>query len=230
MYLSLADVARLEQDTASASSGLDMKELNRLIEERRGLAGEIGEAARSGYSSVQDPVSHFFSARKAGKTAELGAREKMIADEIALQQALLTSQSRSGGVGGLDFDFSAKESEALTLGDIQREKEDRERIDDAWSDFTKPKPGKTDFNFGEALYYFLQQTNGVFPSQYKTELRIFKNPVDGEDWSGALPEYYDLVIEASRNPENLDKNVDPRRAQEKYIQDQLNKWHSFQRE
>ena len=153
----------------------------------------------------------------------------MIADEIALQQALLTSQSRSGGVGGLDFDFSAAESEALTLGDIVREKEDRERIDDAWSDFTKPKPGKTDFNFGEALYYFLQQTNGVFPSQYKTELRIFKNPVDGEDWSGALPEYYDLVIEASRNPENLDKNVDPRRAQEKYIQDQLNKWHSFQR-
>jgi len=228
ILLMKAQIAKIEQDRTSAP-GLDMKELNRLIKERRGLAGEIGEAARSGYSSVQDPVSHFFSARKAGKTAELGAREKMIADEIALQQALLTSQSRSGGVGGLDFDFSAAESEALTLGDIVREKEDRERIDDAWSDFTKPKPGKTDFNFGEALYYFLQQTNGVFPSQYKTELRIFKNPVDGEDWSGALPEYYDLVIEASRNPENLDKNVDPRRAQEKYIQDQLNKWHSFQR-
>ena len=85
----------------TSSSVGDRTKLDELIEERRGLAGEIVEAARSGYSSVQDPVSHFFSARKAGKTAELGAREKMIADEIAAEQALLSATSRYGGASSM---------------------------------------------------------------------------------------------------------------------------------
>jgi hypothetical protein len=85
----------------TSSSVGDRTKLDELIEERRGLAGEIGEAARSGYSSVQDPVSHFFSARKAGKTAELGAREKMIADEIAAEQALLSATGRYGGASSM---------------------------------------------------------------------------------------------------------------------------------
>ena len=217
MYLSLADVARLEQDTTSAS-GLDMTELNRLIKERRGLAGEIGEAARSGYSSVQDPVSHFFSARKAGERAELGAREKMIADEIALQQTLLTSQSRSSGVGGLDFDIPAAVSTQLAMGDLVDKKETREMLAKQWNDFVKPERGKTEFDFGEALFYFMQASGNKFPPQLDlTERKVFKDPTTQEPSAGNLKDYYLKVLQHALTIE------DPG-DREEFIFDTLNKW------
>ena len=218
MYLSLADVARLEQDTASASSGLDMKELNRLIEERRGLAGEIGEAARSSYSSVQDPVSHFFSARKAGKTAELVAKEKMIADEIDLQKALLTSQSRSGGIGGLDFDIPAAVSTQLAMGDLVDKKETQEMLAKQWNDFIKPKQGHHDFDFGEALFYFMQGSGNKFPPQLDlTERKVFKDPTTQEPSVGNLKDYYLLVLQHALTIEDLGDR-------EEFIVDTLNNW------
>ena len=218
MWLSLADVARVEQDPASVSSGLDMTELNRLIKERRGLAGEIGEAARSGYSSVQDPVSHFFSARKAGKTAELDAREKMIADEIALQQDLLTSQSRSGGIGGLDFDIPAAVSTQLAMGDLVDEKEERERLAKQWNDFIKPKQGKHDYDWGEALFYFMQGSGNKFPPQLDiTERKVFKDPTTGQPSAGNLKDYYLKVLQHALTIE------DPS-DREEFIIETLNQW------
>jgi hypothetical protein len=216
IWLMKAQIARIEQDRTSAT-GLDMTELNRLIKERRGLAGEIGEVARSGYSSVQDPVSHFFSARKAGKTAELAAREKMIADEIALQQALLTSQSRSGGVGGLDFDFSAKESEALTIGDLIQDQKEKESLDKAWANIYKPNTYGDLPKFGKTLRDFVRGFGRRFPSGLTTNVRVYKNHVTGEDWQSTLPEYYDLVMKKA-------SEIEDRKDREKYIEEELDKW------
>jgi hypothetical protein len=218
IWLSLADVARLEQDPASASSGLDMTELNRLLEERRGLAGEIGEAARSGYSSIQDPVSHFFSARKAGKTAELVAREKMIADEINLQKSLLTSQSRSGGIGGLDFDIPAAVSTQLAMGDLVDKKETQEMLAKQWNDFIKPKPGQHDFDWGEALFYFMKGSGNKFPPQLNlTERKVFVHPTTEQPSAGNLKDYYLLVLQHALRIEDLGDR-------EEFIVDTLNEW------
>jgi len=83
------------------SSVSDRTRLDELLEERRSMATDIGKAARASYSSIQDPVSHFFSARKAGERAELAAKSAALTNEIATEQALLNVGSRYGGASSM---------------------------------------------------------------------------------------------------------------------------------
>ena len=160
---------------AGAGTGNDLaKALAALKQEKMTLASEIGEAARSGYSSVQDPVGHFFSARKAGKTAELGAREKVLADQTALLARLSGS---AGAPTSIMEALTAAESEMVTgVGSNKFELQKQKHKQAAWTNILRgeqgnPKPG----GFMRAMKLYLLM--------YNTPPEGFKNSI-ASDWEG----------------------------------------------
>ena len=185
VWLNKAQIAKIEQDM-STSSSIDMTALNNLLQERRNLSKDIGEAARSGYASIGSTGGHFLGARSAGRKAELSARDAALADEIGLQKALLTAQAGGKGVGGLDFDLSAAESEAITLRDINRIKEENERLGKQWDAAIKAKDGK----FAEAFIIFYGQTGGKIPIEYQGQIRA----IPDTGMKGDLGAYYQSLL------------------------------------
>jgi len=161
---------------AGAGTGNGLADaLAALKQERMDLASEIGEAGRSGYSSVQDPVSHFFSARKAGKTAELAAKEKVLADQTALLSRL------SGGAGAptsIMDSLTADQSNIITgASDKNYQTEILKNKMKAWSNMMKAA--------GEA------RTPKLGLTQIKNYITVYGTPPDGilnattSDWEGA---------------------------------------------
>ena len=161
---------------AGAGTGNGLADaLAALKQERMDLASEIGEAGRSGYSSVQDPVSHFFSARKAGKTAELAAKEKVLADQTALLSRL------SGGAGAptsIMDSLTADQSNIITGASAKNlQTEILKNKMKAWSNMMKAA--------GEA------RTPKLGLTQIKNYITVYGTPPDGilnattSDWEGA---------------------------------------------
>ena len=76
--------------------------LDNLLKRREELAKEIGEAAGDSYSSYLPRALHYGAAKRAGKLAEAKAMDKVLADQIATERALLSSGSSRAGQP-LDF-------------------------------------------------------------------------------------------------------------------------------
>jgi len=76
--------------------------LDNLLKRREKLAKEIGEAASGSYSSYLPRALHYGAAKRAGKLAEAKAMDKVLADQIATERALLSSGSSRAGQA-LDF-------------------------------------------------------------------------------------------------------------------------------
>jgi len=208
VWLNIAQIAKIEQDKGTSSS-IDMTALNNLLQERRGLSEEIGEAARSGYASIGSTGGHFLGARSAGRQAELSARDAALADEIGLQKALLTAQAGGKGAGGLDYELTADQRNLVSLAEINKAKEERELLQEQWDEAIKA----TDGEFGEAIDLFIKQTGGKIPPQYKDQERF----IPELNKAGNVIDYYRHLIKKQQKAiENNDDDF--------YLQDELNKW------
>jgi hypothetical protein len=89
-------------------------------------------------------------------------------------------------VGGLDFDLSAAESEAITLRDINRIREENERLGKQWDAAIKAKDGK----FAEAFMIFYGQTGGKIPIEYQGQIRA----IPDTGMKGDLGAYYQSLL------------------------------------
>jgi hypothetical protein len=163
---------------AGAGTGNSLADaLAKLKQERMDLAPEIGEAARSGYSSIQDPVSHFFSARKAGETAELAARAGILRE----QTELLARLSGGGGAGvptSIIDSLTADQKNIITGASAKNiQTEILKHKMKAWSSMMKVA--------GEA------RTPKLGLTQIKNYITVYGTPPDGilnattSDWAGA---------------------------------------------
>ena len=99
----------------------DTTTLDKLLARREGIAGDIGKAARSSYSSSLPRILHYGAAKSAGELAEAGAMDKTLADQISAERGILSALGRGGkslsstadfmnaftGVGGRDVDTLA---------------------------------------------------------------------------------------------------------------------------
>ena len=197
VWLNKAQIAKIEQDM-NTSSSIDMTALNNLLQERRNLSKDIGEAARSGYASIGSTGGHFLGARSAGRQAELSARDAALADEIGLQKALLTAQAGGKGVGGLDYELTADQRNLVSLAEINKAREERELLQEQWDAAIKTEEG----DFAEALILFIGQTGGRLPPQYQGQIR--KIPGLGKD--GDLLEYYLYLLGLEENGKPLGKS------------------------
>jgi hypothetical protein len=206
VWLNKAQIAKIEQDM-STSSSIDMTALNNLLQERRNLSKDIGEAARSGYASIGSTGGHFLGARSAGRKAELSARDAALADEIGLQKALLTAQAKGEGVGGLDFDFTAKESENFTLADLIKQEKEDEDARNLWLDIQKLTTTKAgNPKLGKALQGYLQATNGQVPPPYQGEERLIPKLKGTDDEVMTLSDYYYYVLQKAATDTSISIN------------------------
>jgi hypothetical protein len=90
--------------------------LDNLLKRREKLAKEIGEAASGSYSSYLPRALHYGAAKRAGKLAEAKAMDKVLADQIATERALLSSGSSRAGQA-LDFTADFRNRFAGLSGD-----------------------------------------------------------------------------------------------------------------
>jgi len=200
-------LAKIERDKTTAGSSIDMTALNNLLQERRDLSKDIGEAARSGYASIGSTGGHFLGARSAGRKAELSARDAALADEIGLQKALLTAQAKGEGVGGLDFDFTAKESENFTLADLIKQEKEDEDARNLWLDIQKLTTTKAgNPKLGKALQGYLQATNGQVPPPYQGEERLIPKLKGTDDEVMTLSDYYYYVLQKAATDTSISIN------------------------
>jgi len=212
-FMRRARIAKLEQDQATAGSQIDLSKLEELQAERRTLAPQIGAAARAGVATVGSPSGRYLAGLTAGKQAETAALDKALVGEIDIQKAILNAQARAGTTSGeLDFDLTAKESEAFSLQEITKQKEERELLQNQWDEAVKAQDGK----FGKALQLFINQTGGKLPPAYQDQERA----IPGTGGAGNLLDYYKIL---------LGKEKEAREANDKsfYLPDELNKWITF---
>jgi len=207
-----SQIAKLEQDAASATPQVDLSKLEALQAERRGLAKEAGSAASSAFSTTGSDAGEFLGKRAAGRAAELSTMDTALADEIAVAKALVTAQANGDIPSGLDIGFSAKEAEAFSLEEITKQKEERELLQNQWDEAVKAQDGK----FGKALQLFINQTGGKLPPAYQDQERA----IPDTGGAGNLLDYYKIL---------LGKEKEAREANDKsfYLPDELNKWITF---
>ena len=93
-YINAFTILAANRGTTSSSVG-DRTKLDQLLKDRKALAGQIGEAARSSHSSYLPRILHHGAAKSVGELAEAGAMDKILADQIATEGALLSA----GGSG-----------------------------------------------------------------------------------------------------------------------------------
>jgi len=208
VWLNIAQIAKIEQDKGTSSS-IDMTALNNLLQERRKLAKQAGNVAHSAYSSTGSAAGELLGKINAGKAAELGAMDTVLADEIGLQKALLTAQAGGKGAGGLDYELTADQRNLVSLAEINKAKEERELLQEQWDEAIKA----TDGEFGEAIDLFIKQTGGKIPPQYKDQERF----IPELNKAGNVIDYYRHLIKKQQKAiENNDDDF--------YLQDELNKW------
>jgi len=75
----------------------DTSTLDTLLKDRKALAGKIGKAARSSYSSSLPRILHYGAAKSAGELAEAEAMDKTLADQISAERGILSAFGRSAG-------------------------------------------------------------------------------------------------------------------------------------
>jgi len=206
VWLNKAQIAKIEQDM-STSSSIDMTALNNLLQERRKLAKQAGDVAHSAYSSTGSAAGELLGKINAREAAELSAMDTVLADEIGLQKALLTAQAGGKGVGGLDFDLSAAESEAITLRDINKIKEENERLGKQWDAAMKAQK----YDFAKAFIAFYGQTGGKLPIEYQDQIRA----IPDTGMKGDLGAYYQSLLKK-----------DPPLEGSK-LRNELEKWNTF---
>jgi hypothetical protein len=88
----------------------DTSTLNTLLARREGIAGDIGKAARSSYSSSLPRILHYGAAKSAGELAEAEAMDKTLADQISAERGILSAYGRgtSGSSMRLPADVLSK--------------------------------------------------------------------------------------------------------------------------
>ena len=183
-----ARIAKLEQDEATTGSQIDLSRLEELQEERRGLAKEAGRAARANVATVGSSSGRYLAGLAAGRAAETAALDKAIGSELDIAKAILNAQARAGTTGGeLDFDLTAKESEAFSLNEITAAAEERERLQKQWDAAIKAEDG----DFADALILFIGQTGGKLPVEYQGQIR----EIPGLGKKGNLLDYYTFLKE-----------------------------------
>ena len=207
-----SQIAKLEQDAASATPQVDLSKLEALQAERRGLAKEAGSVASSAFSTTGSAAGELLGKRAAGRAAELSTMDTALADEINVAKALVTAQANGDIPSGLDIGFSAKEAEAFSLEEITKQKEERELLQNQWDEAVKAQDGK----FGKALQLFINQTGGKLPPAYQDQERA----IPDTGGAGNLLDYYKIL---------LGKEKEAREANDKsfYLPDELNKWITF---
>jgi hypothetical protein len=85
-----------KQAMGAGKGALDTNRLDQLLKDRKALARQIGEAARSSHSSYLPRILHHGAAKSVGELAEAGAMDKILADQIATEGALLGSGGTTG--------------------------------------------------------------------------------------------------------------------------------------
>ncbi len=99
-YVNAFTILSANRGVSSSSVG-DRTKLDSLLKRREELAKEIGEAARSSYTSYGgSSVGHYQKALSAGKRAELEAMDQVLADQINTEKSLL-SNARGSGVSSM---------------------------------------------------------------------------------------------------------------------------------
>ena len=88
----------------------DTSTLDTLLARREGIAGKIGKAARSSYSSSLPRILHYGAAKSAGELAEAEAMDKTLADQISAERGILSAYGRgtSGSSMRLPADVLSK--------------------------------------------------------------------------------------------------------------------------
>ena len=207
-----ARIAKLEQDEATTGSQIDLSRLEELQEERRGLAKEAGRAARANVATVGSPSGRYLAGLAAGRAAETAALDKAIGSEMDIAKAILNAQARTGTTSGeLDFDLTAKESEAFSLQNITAAGDERERLQKQWDAAIKAEDG----DFADALILFIGQTGGKLPVEYQGQIR----KIPGLNKNGDLLEYYLYLVGFKENGQPLSKSQ---------IKKSLEKWATFE--
>ena len=187
-FMRRARIAKLEQDKATTGSQIDLSRLEELQAERRALAGEAGRAARANVATVGSPSGRYLAGLAAGRAAETAALDKAIGSEMDIAKAILNAQARTGTTSGeLDFDLTAKESEAFSLQNITAAGDERERLQKQWDAAIKAEDG----DFADALILFIGQTGGKLPVEYQGQIR----EIPGLGKKGNLLEYYTFLKE-----------------------------------
>ena len=126
--------------SGSTDAPVDRSVLDALIQQRREAAAETGEAARRNYASTSSSLLHNYDAGSAGRAAQAEAVDKAITGDIATELGLLSAQARGSKTNplkGKGFEFHAKESEALTLGNLVDKRANKKFLNDEWSNQTK---------------------------------------------------------------------------------------------
>ena len=207
-FMRRARIAKLEQDKATTGSQIDLSRLEELQAERRALAPQIGEAARANVATVGSPSGRYLAGLAAGRAAETAALDKAIGSEMDIAKAILNAQARAGTTSGeLDFDLTAKESEAFSLQNIVTAQEERERLEKQWDAAIKAEDG----DFADALILFIGQTGGKLPIEYQGQIR----EIPGLGKKGDLLDYYNYL-----------KGKDPALSKTQ-LKKELDKWITF---
>ena len=216
-------LAKLEQDQTTSTTGVNRSALDALMQERRENAKRLGAAARAGYSSTQSRLLHHDSAKKAGEATEAMAMDKIIADQISQEQSLLGSQVRAAGkgIGGLDINFNAAESERFTLGNLLKQEQEQEQVDALWLAIQKEANYK---DFGISINRHLTSTGGKLPTLLKNK-RVYPNPLTKGSDQGTLLDFYKLVMQVTTNEDgDTLTGIDLTRRRNALI----DKWPTFQ--
>ena len=217
-------LAKLERDRMTSKTGLDRSVLDSLMQERRENAKRLGAAARANYGSTSSRASqHYADARTTGEATEAMAMDKILADQISQEQALLGAQTRATGkgIGGIDIDFNAAESERFTLGNLLKEEQEQEQIDALWLAIQKANNYK---KFGESIGRHLTSTGGKLPTLLKDK-RVYTNPITKGSEQGTLLDFYELVMQVKTDEDGKTlKDIDLARRHNEL----LNKWPTFQ--
>jgi hypothetical protein len=90
---------------SASTTGPDTSKLDDLLARREGIAGDIGKAARSSYSSSLPRILHYGAAKSAGELAEAEAMDKTLADQISAERGILSAYGRGGSSLGSTADF-----------------------------------------------------------------------------------------------------------------------------
>ena len=206
-----SQIAKLEQDAASATPQVDLSKLEALQAERRGLAKQAGSVASSAFATTGSDAGELLGKINAGRAAELGAMDTALADEIAVAKALVTAQAKGDIPGSLDIGFTADEAEAFSLQEITKERLAKERLDKQWDAAIKAEKG----DFAKAFIAFWGQTGGKIPVEYQGQIR----DIPGFGKEGDLADYYMYLLNFKENGKPLSPSQ---------IRRSLEKWNTFQ--
>ena len=198
--LLLASIAQMNAAKAGTTGGTtDTTRLDDLLQERRNLSKDIGEAARSGYASIGSTGGHFLGARSAGRQAELSARDAALADEIAAERAALTAGTSTGG-GKITFPADTLNAIFGVSGD------DAIDLSNTFVDLieNKKKYGEPDAEL-RAIVDFAELNELPYFNAYRGKKLVGKTPTD---WIT----YYKATLAAEKNKlgnKFPDRNSDP---------------------